>query len=582
MYVIPFAAMDSAMQSEAGDSPRQLEEVSKSINFGNFNNPNLQSCKQCLIFASKFPFHPFCSSHSACVKNCSFWSPQFCPACIKSCNFLILNYSEDVKLKTSLLDSLRSLLHKLHRGASNNWSYHVPFYVSLKNMCKSFTPDLEELPHLLRPKLSDSTPSICSGVDISPCASPLKSSRPRDNLASFSPVVSSSVFPEITLVKADVDLHPPPVSSSSYAVSFPQASSSSRFSIRNLSLPLFPPIIHQWLPSSGSKVDTKNGVTWSAILPEHVLSGDILTNIKVPDFKARVHLHPNGSHYFLIDYLGSASSSSQDRSAEMLIKEAFDLAANFSESAGWGYKARTMGMFPHSRNIFLRQGLENLKFTPLIIEHALSESVNSEFRVSPKEFPDSAPSFSFGLSVHPVSCRSNEEMRQVFHDEKLDGSFEADRLNFPTPSLDKSLVLQEKSARFHFLQLLSNLIGLEMLHAKLSSDSISDSVPIGFLSALIRNSVPPVYDSAVAWRSKKVELRKNFFSVCHPSSFSNDLTRSSVWCKKLFPLDSLEKVRSEASVAAQGNIRKAFAFITPKRKFPSNTSSSANRSRNSF
>ena len=51
---------------------------------------------------------------------------------------------------------------------------------------------------------------------------------------------------------------------------------------------------------------------------------------------------------------------------------------------------------------------------------------------------------------------------------------------------------------------------------------------------------------------------------------------------KLFPLDSLEKVRSEASAAAQGNVRKAFAFITPKRKFPSSTSSSANHSRKSF
>ena len=198
-----------------------------------------------------------------------------------------------------------------------------------------------------------------------------------------------------------------------------------------------------------------------------------------------------------------------------------------------------------------------------------------KFRVFSKELPDSSSSFSFVLSVDPLACRSSEEMRKVFHDDKLDGSFEADRLKFPSPSLDKSLVNQEKSARFHFLQFFSNLIGLELLHGKLSSNSQADSVALNFLSSLIRNSVPPVYDSAVAWKSKKVELRKNFFSICHPLSFSNDLIRSSVWCKKLFPLDFLEKVRSEPASVAHGNVRKAFSFITPKRKFLSHSSSSS-------
>ena len=102
-----------------------------------------------------------------------------------------------------------------------------------------------------------------------------------------------------------------------------------------------------------------------------------MTNITVPDFKARIHLDTNGSHYFILDYIGSASSSKQDRIAEMLVKEAFDFAAVFSESCGWGYKAKSMGMFPQNRNIFLRDGLDHLKFTPLIIEYAFADSVNS-------------------------------------------------------------------------------------------------------------------------------------------------------------------------------------------------------------
>ena len=107
------------------------------------------------------------------------------------------------------------------------------------------------------------------------------------------------------------------------------------------------------------------------------LSGDIFTNVKVPDFKARVHLYSNRSNYFILGYLGCASSFKQDRTAEMLVKEVFDFTAFFSESCGWGYKAKSMGMFPQNRNIFLRDGLDHLKFTPLIIEYAFADSVNS-------------------------------------------------------------------------------------------------------------------------------------------------------------------------------------------------------------